>query len=353
MGSKLQLELNQCKLIRWTRTDVRLFGWVQYMTNRSTKPWIHLCIKKFCKTTGIGERTARRSLKKLRTSPESELVARTINQNGTWQILVSTTTRLSGLKRSEPFLEMNDSVTGRRVAPPSEERIVKVHLRGERITEEQLVLNSDPIMWKGTPNSKFGETSDDPSTDQEVGGSTHPNQMELPITPSNCATRKKPVYSCSSGTTNKFIWSSSRDCHFGPDTNIKGFTKVKQRNKHTPQRDEFGVKTRKLAMWIARNEIQDEFWDNCKVRHSMPHCFNYVFDELRLGCNRKTIVRAFRMALEDVHGLAVDKGVTESGSWAPSSVVARARRILADGECRGKYWSRSKNRKQVLVSANT
>ena len=352
MSLKLQLGLNQCKPIRWTRTDVRLFGWVQYMTNRSTKPWIHLCIKKFCKTTGIGERTARRSLQKLRTSPESELVARTINQNGTWQILVSTTARLSGLKRSEPFLQVNDSVPGKRSAFSDLQRIVKVHLRGERITEEQLVLNSDPIMWKGTPKSKFGE-----STEQRTENPCdHPNQMELPIDPVDaqmCVTRKKSVYTRSCGTTNKFIWSSHRDCHFAPDTNIKGFTRVKQRNKHTSRKDEFGVKTRKLAMWIARNEIQDEFWDNCKVRHSMPHCFNYVFDELRLGCNRNTIVRAFRMALEDVHGLAVDKGVTESGSWAPSSVVARARRILADGECRGKYWSRSKNRKQVLVSANT
>lgn len=335
MVDKLQLGSAKCKCDRLSRSDRRLVGWIKYRLSRSSKPWIHLCLRTFCKATGISLITAKRSLKKIRSSAETEIIARTINENRTWKVLVSSTQRLHGIKRSEPFS----------IALDGQQRIVKDHIRGKRINEEQLVLNEEPLMWKAkpdnqieqdTPNSKFGETE-------------NPNQMTFDDGLSSGSLRSpgKTAHTRSSCTTNKHVWTKFREYHFSDRHYKGGFSEEKQRSKHGTA--DVGVKTRNLAWFIARNDLRNEHWSNCKVEHTMRHGFTYALQELRRGCNRQTIVKAYSMALHEIHAVAVDSGVTKEGSWKPSSTIARARKILVDGECHGKYWARITNKRQKVV----
>lgn len=301
---------------RLSRTDRRLVGWVKMRVSKSSKPWIHLCLPTFCKFTGVGLRTAKRSLQKIRNSPETEIVARTINENRRWKILVSTTTRLTGLKRSEPFV----FTTG------TQRRRVKTQIRGEEIKVEQLVLSADPIHWRAKPNDR----SEDEEQATHNPLPEHPDQKILDLDGENK--------------------SQKRECHFWDRVTKGVFPKEKQRTKH--DKVESDLRIRRLAFVIARNDLRKLHWDNCKCRHTMQHSFNYAFRELKHGCNRRTIVKAYDMALEEVHAIAVDQMVTEPGAWIPSSVVSRAGRILLDGGCRGKWWSRTTNKsKKVIVTA--
>ena len=353
----------KCKQFdRLSRSDRRLVGWVKYRLSKSSKPWIRLCLATFCKATGIGLRTAKRSLQKIRNDPKTEIVARTINENGRWHILVSSCSRLHGLTRSEPFTEFEDG----------KQRVVKESLRGKRVTAEQLVLNEDPVMWKAksndslitneinTQDSKFG-TIEHLTTDQEVGGLEertenpcgHPNQMTLPVYPGDaqmCVTSSSPIQAHSTSTETKFIRPNT-ECHFWDRHNKGGFSKEKQRRKHGNA--DFDQKLINLSFFIARYDLKREHWDNCKIKHRMEHGFTFALQELRRGCNRQTIVKAYSMALHEMHGVAVDAGVTEESSWQPSSTISRARRILIEGGCRGKWWSRiTKKREQVVVTGS-
>ena len=400
MVENLAVESTKCKFDRLSRSDRRLVGWVKYRLSKSSKPWIQLCLLTFCKTTGIGLRTARRSLQKIRQCPQTEIVARTINEAGRWQILVSSSARLYGLKRAEPFTETADGA----------KRVVKEQIRGKEIKEEQLFLGEDPALWKAksndslitnevitsadasvpkedpnqmiksqllgnTQDSKFGfvplpETQAFPSAQkndrmhdthevktsnllvrsQEVGGSlaqSPEHRTENPCVPNSVTTQ-----TCFTNTQNNNVWSSNTECHFWDRHTKGGFSKEKQRSKHG--KADFEVKTRNLAWWIARNDLQREHWDNCKVKHTMRHGFTFALQELRRGCNRQTIVKAYSMALHEIHAVAVDSGVTEEASWPPSSTISRARQILIDGECRGKWWTRISNqRKNVLIAGNS
>jgi len=291
---------------RLNRTDRRLLGWLKMRLVRSPKtPWIHLSLPSFCKATGIGLRTAKRSLQKLRLAGECELVARTINEKGRWRILASTTTRLHGLKRSEPF---DHSKSGAK-------RVIKTHLKGEIVHHQQLVLGESPVLWKAQAQDKDKEEHK-----EEKPFPGHPNQTKIDF---------------SQACPGKLGKQSDRV----PVFHLKRINHVNQ-----SKRDFVGFgensrrKLRRLAFAMARHDLKEEHWDNCKVRHSYRHAFNYAVRELEAGCNRKTITKAYELALRSVHAQAVDQGVVEPNAWEPSSTVCRARGILAENGCRGQWW---------------
>lgn len=372
MVENLAVSSTKCKPFRLSRSDRRLVGWVKMRLSVSRKPWIHLCMGTFCNTTGIGLRTAKRSLQKLRDSPHSDIIARTINENAKWKILVSSSHRLDGLKRAEPFsMDRN----GKKV------RIVKEQIRGRQINEEQLILGEDPKLWKAKPRTHEG-------LDQEVGGLTPnntldssasflPGQMNLDLdvsdsksgTPKSSTTYARTrmssqvtISSDSTSSNNDNVRTKSwhnrpgfeqrnRECHFW-DRHYKGKNFVLQRSKHGDAGSAHKMRNQKMrnfAFYIARNDLRQEHWDNCKIQHTMRHGFNYALQELEKGCNRRTIVKAYQMALRECHSIAVDAGVTEQASWLPSSTINKAKSILAEGDCRGKWWDRIAQESQDVV----
>ena len=352
MDENLAVLPSKSKPFRWTRSDVRLLGWCGWLLKRSKKPWVHLCLPKFCKATGIGLRTAKRSLQKIRTSPKSEIIARTINEKGVWKVLVSSSSRLHGLKRTEPFTkDTQGNVT----------RIIKDQIRGEQITEEQLVIGADPILWKAKPKQfiKSQLLSNPPDSKSDSPGQlnfehlhdTHAVKKNLLLTTDQEVGGS--IDSSFSNTQTGNVWQTNRECHFSYKyirDNTSGVIKFKHGQA------DFGVKTRNLAWYIARNDLRNEHWDNCKVAHTMNHSFTYALQALRRGCNRRTITKAYSMALEEIHAVAVDSGVTEPASWQPSSTISRARTILRNGGCHGQ-WSRRvarlNNSNEVIVSADS
>lgn len=308
--------------LRLSRSSARLVGWIKYRLSKSSKPWIQLCLPTFCKTTGIGMRTARRSLQTIRQCPQTEIVARTVNEAGRWKILVSSSARLYGLKRAEPFTETADGA----------KRVVKEQIRGKEIKEQQLFLNEDPLMWKAKSNDLMHDT-------HEVNT---PNSKSDP--------KQMTMFRQLSSTQNANIWAKNRECHFWDRLN-KGNNIIVQRRKHG--KADFDQKLINLSFFIARNDLKREHWDNCKIKHRMEHGFTFALQELRRGCNRQTIVKAYSIALHEMHGVAVDTGVTEEASWQPSSTIRRARKILINGGCRGKWWSRIANQRQkVNIAGN-
>ena len=401
MVENLAVSSTKCKPFRLSRSDRRLVGWVKMRLSVSRKPWIHLCMGTFCNTTGIGLRTAKRSLQKLRDSPHSDIIARTINENAKWKILVSSSCRLDGLKRAEPF-SMDRS--GNKV------RIVKEQIRGRQINEEQLILGEDPKLWKAKPRTHEGL-----ATDQEVGGlvehlscnedvvgtntldskssadlqsasfsqeqrTENPcvsgqMNLDLDVSDSKSGTPKSSttyassrmssqvtISSDSTGSNNDNVRTESwhnrpgfeqrkRECHFW-DRHYKGKNYVLQRSKHGDAGSAHKMRNQKMrnfAFYIARNDLRQEHWDNCKIQHTMRHGFNYALQELEQGCNRRTIVKAYQMALRECHSIAVDAGVTEQASWLPSSTINKAKSILAEGDCRGKWWDRIAQESQDVV----
>ena len=318
---------------RLSRSDRRLVGWIKFRLSRSSKPWIRLCLPTFCKTTDIGLRTAKRSLQKIRNDPKTEIVARTINECGRWYILASSCSRLHGLDRSEPFTEFEDG----------KKRVVKESLRGKRVTTEQLVLNEDPMMWKAKSQDRDRDTEDEQDS---KFGPDDPNQMTLPVYPG--VTKSSSTHTRLPSTNNNNAWTNT-ECHFWDRHTKGGFSKEKQRRKHGQA--EYDQRMINLSFFIARNDLKQEHWDNCKIKHRMKHAFTYSLQELRRGCNRQTIVKAYSMALHEMHGVAVDAGVTEESSWQPSSTISRARRILIEGGCRGKWRARiTKQRQKVIIA---
>jgi hypothetical protein len=296
-------------------------------------------------------------LQKIRNNPKTEIVARTINECGRWYILVSSCSRLHGLDRSEPFTEFEDG----------KKRVVKESLRGKRVTTEQLVLGEDPVMWKAKSNDSLftNELITEPNQliKSQLLGNTqdskfgtieqrtenpcdHPNQMTLPVYPG--VTKSSSTHTRLPSTNNNNAWTNT-ECHFWDRHTKGGFSKEKQRRKHGQA--EYDQRMINLSFFIARNDLKQEHWDNCKIKHRVEHAFTYSLQELRRGCNRQTIVKAYSMALHEMHGVAVDAGVTEESSWQPSSTISRARRILIEGGCRGKWRARiTKQRQKVIIA---
>ena len=85
------------------------WSYEEYRINRSAKPWVHVRLDSFCQLTGLSIRTAKRALDVLRDG-ENDLVIRTIHQDRRWKIVCSTTERLYGLQRSEPFNMSEDGL---------------------------------------------------------------------------------------------------------------------------------------------------------------------------------------------------------------------------------------------------
>ena len=148
----------------------RLRGWINYRVSKSTKPWVELRLNEFVELTGISIRTCRRQLEILRTDPAHDIVIRTIHENRRWKLFASTTGRLHGLKRSEPFTRNANGVSL---------RIVKIHKDDSRqLKEEQLYLGADPHYWKAKSNDTLDTKS---SAAPELCSATpdHPEQETL------------------------------------------------------------------------------------------------------------------------------------------------------------------------------
>ena len=282
------------KLMKMSRSSLRLRGWIKYRVSRSSKPWIHIRLESFCQLSGLSIRTAKRSLQTLRDE-NNDLVIRTIHQDRRWKVVASTTERLQGLKRSEPF---NISESGGK-------QIVKESKMGKEIKHEQLIVGKEKVYW----NARTGDCL---TTDQEVEGSNseNPKQMKLDFSVS-----VKNGCAYIGGNSNEF------------------------KDKRGHQQAGFYAKKQRGLAWALARQMKRTHYDNMKVRHEMRHAFVYALESIKLNVKRQTIVKAYDMAAHEIHAEAVDQGITETGAWAPSSTIHRARRILREGGCYGRWKS--------------
>ena len=285
----------------------RLLGWIRYRIEKSSCPWIQVNLDEFSELTGISRRTLERQLERIRLGPQHDVVVRTIHEDRRWKLLASTTSRLHTLKRTEPFTKHEDG----------KNRIVKIRKNGRQLNEEQLVLGEEPIYHKAVPN-----TQDSKSSVCEERPADNPAQ------------------------TNFFgqLTQQKSNRHFSFVSNRR-VQQVEQRKKHL--KSVFSHRMSRLAIFLARNELQSCFWDNCKVSPMMGFLYNYSLRSLEKGCNRRTIVKAFDIALHEVHAIAVDKMVTQPGSWPPSSTIARASKILAENDCHNRFKPSSEEHKPM------
>lgn len=307
------------KLKKLSKTSLRLRGWMKYRIKRSKKPFVHVRLESFCDLTGKSLRTAKRCLNTLRED-NNDLVIRTINQDGVWKIVASTCGRLHGLSRSEPFT----------LAEDGKKQIVKESIRGKEIREEQLIVGEDKVYW----NAK-SKTYDALSTEQEVGGSTSNNTLDSKSSAGVPGQMKLDldVPDSKSGET----YSLRKR---GPESDILPLSKggnsiefkVKHQNHEQARICSKGIK--KLSFHLAR-EMRHSHYDNIKVAWELPFCYAFAKESLVKRANRRTILKAWDMAVHEIHAEAVDQGVTEPGSWRPSSTLSRARKILEEGEC---FW---------------
>ena len=297
-----------------SRTSVRLCGWMKYRIQRSKKPWVHIRLESFCDLTGKSLRTAKRCLNTLRQD-NNDLVIRTINQDGVWKVVASTCGRLHGLNRSEPFSSAEDG----------SKQIVKESIRGKEIKEEQLIVGKNKVYW----NAK-SKTYDALSTDEEVGSSLEtPGQMDLNFDPG-----ESDVFPLIDNGSSKEL-------------------KVKHQNHEQARICSKGIK--KLSFHLAR-EMRHSHYDNIKVAWELPFCYAFAKESLIKRANKRTILKAWDMAVHEIHAEAVDQGITEPGAWRPSSTLSRARRILQDGDCFNR-WKPSvptlKQTKQIVTSGQS
>ena len=283
------------KPMKMGRSSLRLCGWMKYRISRSSKPWVHVRLDSFCDMTGLSLRTAKRALETLREA-NTDLVIRTIHQDRRWKIVASTCERLHSLKHSEPFS----------VSQTGTIQVVKKRKSGERITHEQLIVGKDKVFWNAL--SINGDNSSD--NDNEIRTENeNPKQLEMDF---SVSVKNKPL------VTNR------------------EFYEFKEKRRGREQTRIYAQKQRNLAFVLAR-EMKRTHYDNMKVRHEMRHAFVYALESIKLDVKRQTIVRAYDIAAHEIHAEAVDQGVTEAGAWPPSSTIHRARRILREGGCHGRW----------------
>ena len=349
----------------------RLRGWIKYRVGSSSKPWVELRLNQFVKLTGISIRTCRRQLEILRKDPAHDIVIRTIHENRRWKLFASTTGRLHGLKRSEPFTR-NNGISS---------RIVKIHKHdSQQLKEEQLYLGKDPHYWKAEADDTLDTKS---STVPDSGSSTpdHPEQETLnllvgesertvnphpksimaqrtenPCVPSSidhldqevgCSgsvahytggvglTPRTANPLCTSRPIQTHFFGQMSKCHFSYKYNRRVFPTEKQSFKH--RRAGFGQRLTNLAYHIARRELASCHWDNCKPRFEIQFAVFYARESLQRGVEKRKIKRAYDLALHKCHEMAVDAGETEAGSWRASSTISRARKLLAEADCYEKW----------------
>lgn len=308
------------KLKKLSKTSLRLCGWMKYRVKRSKKPFVHIRLESFCDLTGKSLRTAKRCLNALRAE-ETDLVIRTINQDGVWKIMASTCGRLYGLSRSEPFTSTEDG----------KKQIVKESMLGKEITEEQLIVGKDKVFW----NAK-SRTHEALATEQEVGGSAdHLTCNEVVVSPDQM---------------NLDLDSRTEDLQ-SPGSDILAFSKggnsneFKDKHQNHEQARICSNGIKKLSFHLAR-EMRHSHYDNIKVSWELPFCYAFAKESLIKRANKRTILKAWDIAVHEIHAEAVDQGVTEPGAWRPSSTLSRARRILKEGECFGR-WKPVSSRQQI------
>ena len=285
------------KPMKMGRSSLRLCGWMKYRISRSSKPWVHVRLDSFCDMTGLSLRTAKRALETLREA-NTDLVIRTIHQDRRWKIVASTCERLHTLKHSEPFS----------VSRTGTIQVVKKRKSGERITHEQLIVGKDKVYWNALPiNGDDSSAKDDEiRTENE-----NPKQLKMDF---SVSVKNKPL------VTNR------------------EFYEFKEKRKRRDMSRNYAKKQRGLAFALAR-EMRRCHYDNVKPRHEMRHAFVFALESIKLGVKRRTIVKAYELGMLEAHSAAVDLGVTEAGSWSPSSTIAKARRILREGGCYGRWKS--------------
>ena len=335
-----------------SKTSLRLRGWMKYRIKKSkAKPFVHIRLESFCDLTGKSLRTAKRCLNALRED-NNDLVIRTINQDGVWKIVASTCQRLHGLSRSEPFTAAEDG----------KKQIVKESIRGAEIKEQQLIVGENQLYWNAKSNDRL-------STEQEVGGliehltcnedvvgtntldskssadlqsaSFSPGQRtENPCVPGQMKL-DLDVPDSKSGATYALRMRGSRtedlqspvsDIFPLIDNGSSKELKVKHQNHEQARICSKGIK--KLSFHLAR-EMRHSHYDNIKVAWELPFCYAFAKESLIKRANKRTILKAWDIAVHEIHAEAVDQGVTEPGSWRPSSTLSRARKILEEGEC---FW---------------
>ena len=257
-----------------TKSGRRLCAWMKYRIDRSSTPWVQLKLDQFVQLTGISRRTCERQLEIIRKDPQFN--------------------------------------------------VIKIRKSGRKLNENQMMLGKDTSFWKA-------ETDDRLTTDQEVEDSKssvcHPKQETLNLLVEQ-KTENPPLQTHFFGrvpapTSNRHFFSRVRA------------QQVEQRSKHA--KCGFEHRLLNLSFFMARNEIANLWWDNCKIAHSMPHAVAFCRDALRNGCKRRTIVKAYDIALHEMHAEAVDQGETEPGAWMPSSTISRARTILRENGCHHRF----------------
>ena len=298
----------------------RLRGWINYRVSKSTKPWVELRLNEFVELTGISIRTCRRQLEILRTNPAHDIVIRTIHEDRRWKLFASTTGRLHGLKRAEPFTRNACGVSS---------RIVKIHKHDSRqLKEEQLYLGEDPHYWK----AKSNDTLDSKSNVEPEPAPDHPKQETLNLL---CKGDHLTDQEVGGRPIQTHFFGQMSKCHFSYKYNRRVFPTEKQSFKH--RRAGFGQNMTNLAFHIARRQLAPLHWDNCKPGFEIQFAVFYARESLQRGVHRTKIVRAYDIALHKCHEIAVDAGVTEAGSWRASSTISKARILLAEADCYEKW----------------
>ena len=339
------------KLKKLSKTSLRLRGWLNYRIKRSKKPFVHVRLESFCDLTGKSLRTAKRCINTLRND-DNDLVIRTINQDGVWKIVASTCGRLHGLSRSEPFTSAEDG----------SKQIVKESIRGKEIKEEQLVVGPESVFW----NAK-SRTYDALATDQEVGGLVEHLTCNEDLVHSNTLDSKSSagqmkldldVPDSKSGATYALRMRGSRTEDLqSPESDILPLSKggnsneFKDKHQNHEQARIYSNGIKKLSFHLAR-EMRHSHYDNIKVGWELPFCYAFAKESLIKRANKRTILKAWDIAVHEIHAEAVDQGVTQPGAWRPSSTLSRARRILTDGECFGRWKpvSAGKQIQKVIVA---
>ena len=328
------------KLKKLSRTSLRLRGWIRFRLNRAATCFVRLRVDEFCKLTGVTERTARRAINTLRGQTD-EFIFRTINRKGKWQILVSTPAKLQKHEKSEPCLMDEDG----------NKQLVKTSLKGETITQEQLLLSENPVFWFAKANGKDEEA--DVQSPTEVA--ENPKQMKMVHwSPPNSKFGSERMHDTHEVKTSDLLFrrqeiNCSTQSHFTNSTNdnvrtIKNGAEesdkiphaIIRRNsnelKNNHSKRVFSLKKMKLAFHLAR-EMRNFHYENCKIKWEMCFAYSFARESLMKNVRKQTILRAWDLAVHQKHADAVDQGVTQAGSWRASSTLATARRILVEGEC--------------------
>lgn len=114
-----------------------------------------------------------------------------------------------------------------------------------------------------------------------------------------------------------------------------------------------------LAACLARGELADRHWDNCKITWRFAHAFRFARRALTVGHSVAELVRAYDAALHQRHKDATDYGLNRGcvpAFWEPSSTVTLAAEMLRqDGRTVEQRWreffAESKRLREKMAAA--